>query len=66
MSSLPEKIEVICPKCGEEFGGWLRPSADPAVSSTCPTCGFALVSDDAVWSDGAYQPVLDELEVQER
>ena len=33
MSWPNEKIEVACPKCGETFEGWYRPSHEPAASS---------------------------------
>jgi hypothetical protein len=51
-----EKIAVICPKCGEEFADWYRPSLDPAASATCPKCAFQLSSDDKVRTEGPYVP----------
>jgi len=56
MSSLPEKIEVMCPKCGEEFADWRRYSTDPAISAVCPHCGFDFAGDDRIRSEGEWQP----------
>jgi predicted RNA-binding Zn-ribbon protein involved in translation (DUF1610 family) len=62
MSWMIEKIEVSCPKCGESFEGWDRPSQEPAASSTCPTCGHVLARDASIREDGAWQPLTDEVE----
>ena len=53
MSSLPEKIEVVCTKCGEEYAAWDRSTFDPATSSSCPNCGHEMASDQSVRQDGA-------------
>ena len=66
MSSLPEKIEVVCAKCGEIFDQWLRPPVDPAATATCPHCGYDLGGDQTVWQDGAWEPPTDDLEPVER
>jgi predicted RNA-binding Zn-ribbon protein involved in translation (DUF1610 family) len=66
MSSLPEKIEVACPKCGEEYAAWDRSSFDPATSSSCPNCGYEMVSDQSLRSDGAWQSLVEEPETPER
>jgi hypothetical protein len=56
MSIHAEKIEVICPKCGDEFADWYRPSLDPAASATCPTCGYCLSDDSSVRTEGPWLP----------
>jgi predicted RNA-binding Zn-ribbon protein involved in translation (DUF1610 family) len=61
-----EKIEVACPKCGETFEGWYRPSHEPAASSTCPTCGHVLATDPSLREDGSWQPATEEVEDRER
>lgn len=66
MSSLPEKVEVVCPKCGEEFAAWSARRSDPATSSTCPRCRFELMHDATVRQEGAWQPELDEPEAVDR
>jgi hypothetical protein len=66
MSALPEKIEVMCPKCGEDFGGWYQSSSDPAASSTCPRCGYRMGTDASLFSEGVWDPALDEIEEMER
>jgi predicted RNA-binding Zn-ribbon protein involved in translation (DUF1610 family) len=65
MSSLPEKIEVMCPKCGEEFADWYLSSADPATSAVCPHCGFDFARDDRIRQEGGWQPEADEVEAIE-
>ncbi len=65
MSSLPEKIEVTCPKCGESYADWYRPSHDPATSSNCPHCGFDLKVDRTVRQDGGWDTGADEPEALE-
>jgi predicted RNA-binding Zn-ribbon protein involved in translation (DUF1610 family) len=66
MSSLPEKIEVVCPKCGEEYAAWDRSAYDPATSSSCPHCGHEMANDQSVRQDGAWLPTADENEALER
>ncbi len=63
MSWAVQKIEVSCPKCGESYEDWERPSHEPAASTTCPACGHVLARDPSIREDGAWQPLLiDELE----
>jgi hypothetical protein len=59
MSSLPEKIHVMCPKCGEEFADWDRAPADPATSAVCPHCKFDFTADAAIRKEGRWQPEED-------
>ena len=66
MSTLPESIEVRCPRCGEAFGEWDRPLADPASSSVCPSCGHRLGADESLFRDGAWEPALDDLDATDR
>ncbi len=64
MGTIEEPIEVICPKCGEDFADWYRPSLDPATSSTCPRCGFDLTADREVRAEGPWLPEEEPLELQ--
>jgi len=54
MSTIAELIEVTCPRCGERFSDWLRPSLDPATSATCPRCGHRLAEDPMVRTEGPW------------
>lgn len=65
MISLPERIEVSCPKCGELFADWDRLEFDPATSSTCPNCGYQLADDAAVYQEGVWQSDVDDREALE-
>ncbi len=65
MSYALEKTEVMCPLCGEIFADWLRPSFDPATSSTCPTCGFDLARDQSLHQDHGGEMVTDDFEAAE-
>ena len=62
MSSIAEKIEVVCLKCGEYFEAWYQPSQGTATSSSCPYCGYDLSLDQTAQEDGAWAPDLDEIE----
>lgn len=62
MRSAAEMIEVLCPRCGEEFADWFRPAESSPLLSTCPHCGHDLTTDPVVHEDGvlALTPVEDE------
>ena len=62
MSSIAEKIDVVCLKCGEYFDAWCRPAGEQAMSSTCPYCGYDLSLDETAHEDGAWHLDLDDLE----
>ena len=62
MSMTAEMIDVTCPRCGERFAQWSRPSLDPANSATCPRCGHRLAEDPALRAEG---PWLEEDDDQE-
>jgi hypothetical protein len=66
MSSLSEKIEIICPKCGEDFGAWSHTSVDPATSSSCPNCGFNLAGDPLLREEAPWQPTVEDTELLDR
>lgn len=66
MSWMVDKVEVTCPKCGEWFEDWVRPSYDPATSSSCPICGHQLANDPSIRQDGALLTVIDDLDELER
>ena len=53
MSSNAEMIEVVCPRCGEEFGEWHRLD-DPAAMASCPLCGHDLTGDRLLHEDGVW------------
>jgi uncharacterized protein (UPF0212 family) len=60
MTSPPQEIRVKCPKCGNVFGDWYRPSVnlmlddfdddylDECSSATCPACGYTIELDTLV------------------
>jgi DNA-directed RNA polymerase subunit RPC12/RpoP len=53
MNSNTEMIEVVCPRCGEEYGHWRRPN-DPAAAASCPRCGHDLSGDRLLHEDGVW------------
>jgi len=53
MSSNVEMIEVVCPKCGEEYGYWYGVD-DPAETDSCPYCGHAVAGDRSLHKDGVW------------
>ncbi len=53
MSANAEMIEVVCPRCGEEYGHWNRPD-DPAANAPCPRCGHDLSADRLLHEDGVW------------
>lgn len=62
MNSLPEKIDVVCSRCGESFDAWNRAHSDPTMTSTCPHCGHQLGKDHLLRQDGTWFPVVDEVD----
>jgi predicted RNA-binding Zn-ribbon protein involved in translation (DUF1610 family) len=53
MSSNAEMVDVVCPRCGEEFGHWHRPE-DPSAMALCPHCGHDLAGDRLLHEDGFW------------
>ena len=53
MSSNVEMVEVVCPRCSEEFGHWHRLEDPPAVES-CPHCGYDVSGDRLLHEDGVW------------
>jgi len=45
-----QKIEVVCPGCGQAFSTFLREMAEHNAKITCPKCGNSWVSDSKVES----------------
>jgi endogenous inhibitor of DNA gyrase (YacG/DUF329 family) len=66
MSSTAEMIEVMCPRCGNEFLDWHRPAQEPAISSTCPTCGYDPATDRLLHENGSWVLVGDDDEAFDR
>jgi len=66
MSSTAEMIEVLCPRCGDEYLDWYRPSLDPAISSTCPNCGYDPATDQLLHENGALVLEADDEEAFDR
>ena len=66
MSWMVDKVEVACPKCGESFADWVRPSYEPAISSSCPFCGHRLEHDASVREDGSLRAAVEEPEEPDR
>jgi predicted RNA-binding Zn-ribbon protein involved in translation (DUF1610 family) len=59
MSSTAEMIEVVCPRCGEEYGHWYQPE-DPAAMASCPHCGHDLAADRLLHEDGVWALTVEE------
>jgi DNA-directed RNA polymerase subunit RPC12/RpoP len=53
MSSTAEMIEVVCPRCGDEYGHWYQPE-DPAAMASCPHCGHDLAGDRFLHENGVW------------
>jgi len=66
MNSIVDEIDVVCPKCGEEYIDWYRPSFDPAVSAKCPRCGHELADDQLTREEGIWTLATDDAEALER
>jgi predicted RNA-binding Zn-ribbon protein involved in translation (DUF1610 family) len=66
MSSTDEMIEVICPRCGEAYAHWQRPTMESATSSTCPHCGHDPAVDRLIHEDGIWSLTAEEEEPAER
>jgi predicted RNA-binding Zn-ribbon protein involved in translation (DUF1610 family) len=64
MDSTVETIEVVCPRCGDEFALWYRLSPDPADPATCPTCGHDLAEDRLLHEEGFWVLVADDGEAE--
>jgi len=64
MSSYADIIEVVCPKCGEEYGHWYR-FEDPDEMTSCPHCGHALSNDRLLHEDGVWSLTVED-EVTDR
>ena len=66
MTSPPEFVTVICPKCGNQYEDWYRPSVnldlddfdekylDECCSAVCPKCGHKVYFESLVVKDGAF------------
>jgi DNA-directed RNA polymerase subunit RPC12/RpoP len=66
MNSIVEEIDIVCPRCGEEFTDWTRPSLDAITTSTCPRCGYRLADDRVLREDGIWALTTDDSENAER
>ena len=66
MSSTAEMIEVMCPRCGDGYLDWYRPSLDQAFSSTCPYCGYDPACDLLLHQNGAWVLEADDNEAFDR
>jgi len=64
MDSTVEMIEVVCPRCNEEFVLWYRPSPDPTASTTCPSCGHDLAEDRLLHEEGFWVLAADDQEAE--
>jgi DNA-directed RNA polymerase subunit RPC12/RpoP len=54
MQSTVEMTEIVCPKCGEEFGDWQSLSLPSGRATACPRCGYDLASDPLLYEEGAW------------
>jgi endogenous inhibitor of DNA gyrase (YacG/DUF329 family) len=66
MNSTYEMIEVLCPRCGETYAHWQRPTTESATSLSCPRCGHDPASDRLIHEDGIWSLTADEEEAAER
>jgi endogenous inhibitor of DNA gyrase (YacG/DUF329 family) len=51
-----QKIDLICPKCGQAFSTFLSEMAEHNAKVTCPTCGNSCVFDSKVESAQQTKP----------
>jgi len=65
MSSTDEMIEVLCPRCGETYAHWQRPTTESATFSSCPRCGYDPGGDRLIHEDGIWTLIADEEEATE-
>lgn len=66
MSSTEEMIDVFCPRCGEPYAHWERPTMESAMSFTCPHCGHDPAVDRLIHEDGIWSLTAEEEEPAER
>ena len=59
-----EMIEVVCPRCNEEFALWYPPPPDLAASTTCPNCGHDLAEDRLLHEEGFWVLAADDKEAE--
>ena len=64
MDSTAEMIEVVCPRCGEEFALWYRLAPDPTTTTTCPSCGHDLAGDRLLHEEGFWVLAADDKEAE--
>ena len=66
MSSTEELIETCCPRCGESYAHWERPTLESVIPPTCPHCGHDQAFDRLIHLDGIWSLTAEEEESIER
>ncbi|MDX2436623.1 MAG: hypothetical protein QNL88_06180 [Acidobacteriota bacterium] len=62
MRSTAELVEIVCPRCGEEFADWHSLSLPAESATECPRCGHDLATDPLFQEEGlwVFEPEDDE------
>jgi len=66
MSSTEELIETFCPRCGEPYAHWERPTLELVMPLICPHCGHDPSKDRLIHEDGLWSLMAEEEESVER
>lgn len=54
MQSTAELVEIVCPRCGEEFADWHALSLPAGSATACPRCGHDLATDPLLHEEGLW------------
>jgi hypothetical protein len=65
MGPSEELIEIFCPRCGDAYAHWERPTSGSAVPSSCPHCGYDPAVDRLIHEDGIWTLTADDEEPSE-
>ena len=66
MNSTEELIETFCPRCGEVYADWERPTLESVSPSACPHCGHNPAADRLIHEDGLWSLTAEEEKTADR